>query len=68
MKARLSPMRDHVEIEGHLWSDRFPVAALPAWIRFYRLLADRRGGAYRAIYAPTVAALDAVARELRDTP
>lgn len=66
--ATLSPCRGFVEMAGPTWSDRYPVARLPDWLAFYRRLRDRMGGRYAAIYAPAVAALEAVARELAESP
>lgn len=47
-----------------LWSECVPVSALSQRLRFYRSLRDRRGGAYAAFYAPTVRALEDLARSL----
>lgn len=64
MTARLTPCRLFVEIEGRLWSDRFPVARLDAWRAFYRRLIERKGAPSTDRYRETLAALDAVARDL----
>jgi hypothetical protein len=66
MRARLSEDRAHVEMAGEFWSARFPVCALPAWLKFYREMAARKGGRYAPNYHPAIAALEAVARELKE--
>lgn len=37
-----------------------PADTLPGWLRFYRRMRDRRGGAYAGFYAPVVTALEAL--------
>lgn len=67
MLARLSEDGSTVILGGETagdWEGRFPVSALAAQLRFYRGLRDRKGGHYAAFYSPTVAALEAVARDL----
>ena len=51
-----------VRLTLHTWSETFPLELLPSRIRLYRGLRDRDGGAYAAIYEPTVAALEGVER------
>ena len=51
-------------IRAAAWSCVFPIDALPRQLRFYRSLRDRRGGAYRQFYEPTVLALEQFARDL----
>lgn len=46
------------------WSGTFPIDALPRQLRFYRGLRDRKGGAYRQFYEPTVRALERFATGL----
>ena len=62
--VRLSQDRAHVEMAGAHWSQRFPVCALPAWIKFYREMEGRQLGRFAGIYAPTRAALERVKDEL----
>lgn len=64
MKATLSRDRTQVRLQGRRWGMWFPVAALPAWLNFYRRMAARRDGAYAGHYAGTVAALEAMQREM----
>lgn len=66
MIATLSPDGRSFTIggDGSGWTGTYPVADLPAKLRFYRGLRDRKGGAYAAFYAPTVAALEALARQV----
>ncbi|KGM50634.1 hypothetical protein [Pseudooceanicola atlanticus] len=47
-----------VRLTLHTWSETFPLELLPSRIALYRGLRDRDGGAYAAIYEPTVAALE----------
>ncbi|AET73343.1 hypothetical protein EMVG_00057 [Emiliania huxleyi virus PS401] len=65
MTASLSPDRGSVILVGPTWSEVFPVARLAARIAFYRGLAARRGGKYARHHAPTLAALESVAAELK---
>jgi hypothetical protein len=51
-----------VQLTLDTWSETFPLELLPGRIRLYRGLRDRDGGAYAAIYEPTVAALEGVER------
>lgn len=49
-----------------------PIGQLPDWIRIYRGLRDRRDhpphqGPYHEIYAPAVAALEAIQAKLKET-
>lgn len=46
------------------WAGTFPIDALTRQLRFYRSLRDRKGGAYRQFYEPTVLALERFARDL----
>ena len=46
------------------WSETFAIADLPGKLAFYRGLRDRAGGGFARFYEPTVAALEAVGREL----
>lgn len=67
MRARLSQDGLSVILGGETpvdWTARFPVTELPAQLRFYRHLRDRKDGRYARFHAPTVAALEAVARDL----
>lgn len=69
MTAVLSSDRLTVTLRGPSWSQAFPVAEIPATLRFYRRLAERGGkakgqpGPHAKHYAATIAALEAVARE-----
>lgn len=49
---------------GTEWGETFPVADLPGRLLFYRGLRDRSGGRFARFHEPTVAALEAVEREL----
>ncbi|NEX45200.1 hypothetical protein [Pseudotabrizicola algicola] len=70
MTAALSPDRQTVTLRGPSWSRVFPAAQIAAQLRFYRGLSERGGkgkghpGPHARHYAPTIAALDAVAREV----
>lgn len=44
------------------WSGTYPMGDLPRWLRIYRQLRDRKSGAYRRHYEPTVRALEEFAR------
>ncbi|HMT45533.1 MAG TPA: hypothetical protein PKE59_00300 [Novosphingobium sp.] len=65
MIARLEPDGQRFVLDGVSWSGVYPVSELPAQLRFYRGLRDRKGGAYAAFYQPTVASLEALAREIK---
>lgn len=68
--ARLSEDGTTVILERGSWSGRFPIADLPAQLRFYCGLRDRGArkpgepGPYAEHYRPTVAALEALARQM----
>lgn len=68
--AALSGCGRFVEMRRGGWSGRFPVADLDGWIAFYRRLRDRdckrtaRTAPWAAIYAPDVAALEAVRADI----
>lgn len=67
MKAQLAPCGTVFilgdETDGG-WSARYPLADLPAQLKFYRDLRDRRGGMFAQHYVGTVEALEALAREI----
>lgn len=70
MIAALSPDRQTVTLSGPTWAETFPVSGLPAQLRFYRGLWARGGkakgqpGPHAAHFTGTIAALEAVAREV----
>ncbi|XAI95593.1 hypothetical protein [Nostoc phage Nsp-JY21] len=70
MMAQLSPDRQSVILRGPSWGQTFPLDHLPAKLRFYRGLAERGGkakgqpGPHARHYTQTIAALEAVAREV----
>jgi len=68
MRARLSPDRTTVRLQGAVWGMTFPVAALGPWLAFYRGLAARRsprsGATYAQRYGDTVSELERVAAEV----
>lgn len=66
MIARLEPNGQRFTLDGGGWSGVYSVTELPAQLRFYRRLRDRKGGAYAAFYQPTVAALEALAHEIKE--
>lgn len=67
MRAFLSPDGRTFTLETgpeHIvWRGVYPIEDLRRWLTFYRGLRDRKGGAYAACYAPTIAALESLARE-----
>lgn len=62
--ARLTEDGAHFRLASGLWSGVYPVDQLAAQIAFYTGLRDRKGGRYAAFYEGTVAALEALARDL----
>lgn len=67
VNAELLPCRTMVRLGGGAgigWSETFAIADLPGKLAFYRGLRDRAGGGFARFYEPTVAALEAVGREL----
>lgn len=69
--ARLSEDGATVILARGIWSGRFPISDLPTQIQFYRGLRDRGArrpgepGPYARHYQPTVAALEALWREIQ---
>lgn len=70
MKAELAADGQSVTLRGRIWSQTFPVAALPDALRFYRGLVAKgakvkgQPGPQAKHYAPTVAALEQVAAQV----
>ncbi len=67
LSAELLPCRSRVRLgggDGIGWSETFDVSDLPGKLAFYRGLRDRASGRFARFYEPTVAALEAVEREL----
>lgn len=57
IRTALSADGESIIIRGRFWRSTIPVATLAQEIAFYERLADRKGGKYRAHYAPTIDAL-----------
>lgn len=62
--AHMDHVTGRVRVSRGNWSDSFPVADLPGWIRFYERLAARAGGRFRRSYDADVAALRNVQKAL----
>lgn len=68
--ATLAPEAGTFSLHAGSWSGTYPLAELQKWLAFYRRMRDRKcprtgkPGARAAIYAPTVAALERIARDV----
>lgn len=50
-------------LTGEIWSATYPLEELPKWLRFYRARKAKFPKA-KGAYEPTIAALEALAKEL----